>query len=99
MTLAVENPILNNPFEEPKKYWIYDEGQPKRMLGRRPAGYYFRSGRRSDAQAALFTEEKFVELEIVNKIRHGLSSAQCRPQGIGATFFKELNCYVSIKNL
>ena len=47
----------------------------------------------------LFTEEKFVELELVNKIRHGLSPAQCRPQGIGATFSKELNCYVSIKNL
>jgi hypothetical protein len=57
MSLAVDNPILNNPFsprsprrlagpsesagadEEPKEYWIYDEGQPKRMSGRRPAGY------------------------------------------------------------
>ena len=26
MSLAVDNPILNNPFEEPKEYWIYDEG-------------------------------------------------------------------------
>ena len=23
MSLAVDNPILNNPFEEPKEYWIY----------------------------------------------------------------------------
>lgn len=27
MSLAVDNPILNNPFEEPKEYWIYEEGQ------------------------------------------------------------------------
>jgi len=40
MSLAVDKPILNNPFEEPKEYWIYEEGHPKRMSGRRPAGYY-----------------------------------------------------------
>ena len=40
MSLAVDNPILNNPFEEPKEYWIYDEGQPKRMLGGRSAIYF-----------------------------------------------------------
>lgn len=34
MSLAVDNPILNNLFEEPKEYWIYDEGYPKRMSGR-----------------------------------------------------------------
>lgn len=39
------------------------------MSGRRPAGYYFRTGKRADAQVALFTEEQFVELELVNKIR------------------------------
>jgi type III restriction enzyme len=38
MSLAVDEPILNNPFEEPRKYWVYEEGQPKRMSGRRPAG-------------------------------------------------------------
>jgi hypothetical protein len=26
-----DEPILNNPFEEPKEYWIYDKGQPKRI--------------------------------------------------------------------
>lgn len=40
-SLAVDNPILNNPFEVPKEYWIYEEGQPKRMSDIRPAGYYF----------------------------------------------------------
>jgi len=69
MSLIVDNPILNNPFEEPKEYWIYDEGQPKRMSGRRPAGYYFRTGKRPDAQIGLFVEEQFRELELVNTIR------------------------------
>jgi hypothetical protein len=31
MSLAVDEPILNNPFEEPKEYWVYEEGQPKKM--------------------------------------------------------------------
>jgi hypothetical protein len=31
MSLAVDNPILNNPFEEPRKYWVYEEGQSKRI--------------------------------------------------------------------
>ncbi len=58
MSLAVDNPILNYPFEEPKGYWIYEEGQPKRMSGRRPAGYYFRTGKRPDAQIGLFIAER-----------------------------------------
>ncbi len=28
MTLAVDNPIVNSPFEEPLQYWEYSEGQP-----------------------------------------------------------------------
>lgn len=31
MSLAVDEPILNNPFEEPKEYWVYEEGQPIRL--------------------------------------------------------------------
>jgi len=31
MSLAVNEPILNNPVEAPKEYWIYDKGQPKRI--------------------------------------------------------------------
>jgi len=26
MSLAVDEPILNNPFEEPRKYWVFVEG-------------------------------------------------------------------------
>ncbi len=28
MSLLVENPILNSPFDEPMCYWAYGEGQP-----------------------------------------------------------------------
>lgn len=31
MFLAVDNSVLNNPFEGPKEYRIYEEGQPKRL--------------------------------------------------------------------
>jgi hypothetical protein len=31
MSLAVDEPILNNPFEEPRECWIYEEGQQKRL--------------------------------------------------------------------
>jgi len=70
--LAVDEPILNSPFEEPKQYWVYDAftGQPAKVPGRRPAHYYFRSRRRADAaQTSLFADEEMVELESVNKIR------------------------------
>ena len=70
MSLAVDNLILNNPFEEPKEYWIYDVGQPKRMSDRRPVGYYFRTGRRSDTQVALFVEEPFKYLKQIEKVEY-----------------------------
>jgi type III restriction enzyme len=70
MNLAVDQPILNTPFEEPTRYWLYERGQPVVMSGRRPAGYYFKVRRRDDeGQLTLFTDEQFVELEIVNIIR------------------------------
>ncbi len=34
MSLAVDNPILNNPFEEPEEYWVYEEGQTKRIVSK-----------------------------------------------------------------
>jgi len=67
MSLLVDNPILNSPFEEPTRYWAYDEGQPVLMEGRRPAGYYFKSRTRGEQLAML--EEEFVPLELVNTIR------------------------------
>jgi type III restriction enzyme len=73
MNLAVDQPILNSPFEEPTRYWIYEREtrQPVVMAGRRPAGYYFRARRRTDErQLSFLAEEQFVQLELVNTIRH-----------------------------
>jgi type III restriction enzyme len=67
MTLAVDNPIINSPFEEPTHYWDYKEGQPILSQGRRPAGYYLRPRTRGQ-QLSMF-EEEFVLIELVNNIR------------------------------
>jgi type III restriction enzyme len=67
MSLIVNNPILNSPFEEPTRYWDYEEGQPFVREGRRPAGYYLKA-RTREAQPALL-EEEFVPLGLVNTIR------------------------------
>ena len=30
MTLTVDNPILNSPYREPERYWLYDAaGMPR----------------------------------------------------------------------
>jgi len=65
--VLVDNPIINSPFEEPKKHWAYEEGQPVLKEERRRAGYYLRPRTRGE-QVALF-EEEFVELGVVNVIR------------------------------
>lgn len=67
MSLLVDNPILNSPFEEPARYWDYREGQPVLVEGRRPAGYYLKTRTRGPQTALL--EEEFVPLELVNEIR------------------------------
>jgi hypothetical protein len=66
-TMLVDNPIINSPFEEPKRHWVYEAGQPVIKEERRPAGYFLRP-RTFKEQAALF-EEEFVPLELVNTIR------------------------------
>jgi type III restriction enzyme len=67
MSLAVDKPIINNPFEEPSRWWDYSEGQPVLREGRRPAGYYLRP--RTRAVTGSLFEEEFVRLELVNEIR------------------------------
>jgi type III restriction enzyme len=67
MSLLVDNPILNSPFEEPARYWAYEEGQPVLKEGRRPAGYYLKARTRGPQMAML--EEEFVPLDLVNTIR------------------------------
>ncbi|RLB04008.1 MAG: restriction endonuclease, partial [Deltaproteobacteria bacterium] len=67
MSLLVDNPIINSPFEEPTRYWAYEGGQPVLKAGRRPAGYYLKPRTRGP-QMSMF-EEEFVPLELVNTIR------------------------------
>ncbi len=67
MSLAVDNPIINSPFEEPSRYWDYGEGQPVLREGKRPAGYYLRPRTRSATSS--LSEEEFVPLELVSEIR------------------------------
>lgn len=39
---AVENPILNKPYQEPARWWHFEKGEkPQVMDGRRPAEYVF----------------------------------------------------------
>ncbi len=78
--LAVDQPILNSPFEEPARYWVYREGQPYVQNGRRRAGYYLKARTRADErQLSLMAEEEFVELEVVNLIRQRVK--QWREEG------------------
>jgi len=81
MSLAVDNPIVNNPFEEPTQYWDYSEGQPILRDGRRPAGYYLRPRTRAATGALL--EEEFVSLDGANEIRRRVGA--WREQGYPGT--------------
>ncbi|CCW33858.1 DNA/RNA helicase, superfamily II [Chthonomonas calidirosea] len=65
--MLVDNPILTSPFEEPTRYWAYEEGQPILKEGRRAAGYYLKARTRGPQLALL--EEEFVPLELVNTLR------------------------------
>ncbi len=72
MSLLVDNPILNSPFEEPTRYWDYREGQPVIAQGRRPAGYYLKTRTRGPQLALL--EEEFVPIDTVNLIRERVAA-------------------------
>ncbi len=67
----VENPILCNPYGEPDKHWTYDTstGQALETLGRREAGYWYKTKATGSAQMTLFQEEERDDLPLVNKLR------------------------------
>ena len=68
-TQAVENPIINNPYDEPKKHWSYKNGIPNLIEYRRPASYWYKSAKRISDQADLFQEEERDNLPLVNALR------------------------------
>jgi len=57
MSLVVDNPIINSPFEEPTRYWTYEGGQSVLKAGRRPAGYYLKPRTRGP-QMSMFEREQ-----------------------------------------
>jgi type III restriction enzyme len=81
----VEQPILNSPFEEPAEYWQIEEGQaPKRVQGRRSAGYFYRDPAAPQPEPGESVRGIWQELELVSLIRDRL--AQWRESGYaGAT--------------
>lgn len=80
----VEQPILNSPFEEPGEHWHIEEGAaPKRLAGRRRAGYFYRDPR-ATPEPDHPARGDWQELELVNLVRDRL--AQWRDAGYpGAT--------------
>ena len=73
----VTEPILNSPYEEPRKHWrITEHEPPEQRPGRRPAMYFYRPPSRELAsdQLGLGTA---IGLKLVNRIRAKL--AEWRP--------------------
>jgi type III restriction enzyme len=70
-TQAVENPVINNPYTEPNRYWLYKGGIPSVVEARRPARYYFKTQRVGAAagEMELFKEENEEDLPLVNALR------------------------------
>src|SRR5215208_2540311 len=81
----VEQPILNPPFDEPAEHWQIEDGQaPKRITGRRAAGYFYRDPREPLPEPGQPARGSWQELELVNLIRARLG--QWRAAGYpGAT--------------
>ena len=53
---AVDNPILNSPFEEPHRYYDFSGVTPRILEGRRQAGYHgtVRTEQMHDAEASSY---------------------------------------------
>ncbi len=75
-TQAVENPILNGPYEEPKAHWAYDRGgRANQVPERRKAGYYALDKQAATGDLNLFAQDEaqldtpFDHLHLVNALR------------------------------
>ena len=67
-SFEVGEPILNSPYEEPGEHWLIKFGeQPRRMPGRRKAGYWFRPPGKGEAEEHV--TGVWTELALVNLIR------------------------------
>jgi type III restriction enzyme len=65
---AVDNPILNNPFAEPTRYYDFSQEISRILDGRRPAGYHGMTRTERMGEGAI-TQHELVLLPLVNDIR------------------------------
>jgi type III restriction enzyme len=77
MPYEVGQPILNSPFEEPKRHWHLVEGQqPDLRDGRRRAVYYYREPNIDIPPGATGSAGTPVELKLVNLVRERVKAWQ-----------------------
>src|SRR6266849_5464644 len=67
MSNVVDNPILNEPYVEPTRYWDFSGPAPQTIEGRRPAGYF--GTVRTELAAGPVAAHEQVLLGLVNEIR------------------------------
>ncbi len=67
----VQQPILCSPYDKPNAHWIYDTetGEAVKQLGRRNAGYWYKTQRTGSQQLQLFGQEEWDDLPLVNALR------------------------------
>lgn len=73
-TQAVDDPIINSAYEEPKQHWLYNKaGIPEKKEWRRPASYWFKTQRIGRQERGLLDEiereENRDDLPLVNALR------------------------------
>ncbi|MEP0815114.1 MAG: DEAD/DEAH box helicase family protein [bacterium] len=77
---VIENPILNSPYEEPKRHFKHENGQPTGEIveERRISQYSVpvakprASGRRAQLELDIFDSQVFKPNELINNIRHSV---------------------------
>lgn len=67
MANAVENPIINSPFDTPSSHWDFSGLTPQKRDGRRPAGYY--GTLRTEKAEGPVAQHEFLPINLVNQIR------------------------------
>lgn len=76
MPNAVENPILNSPFEEPGRHYDFTGAEPRVVAGRRPAGYY--GVPRTENVSGALASNEFYPLPLVNELRRRVGEWRAR---------------------
>ena len=67
MSVFIEKLIINEPYKEPQRHWLYDRNLKEFTLreGRRKSGYWKKSEKKLD-----FNDPgEYVTIDLVNKIR------------------------------